>query len=58
MTQFPMFNDIDVGLGEKWIDDLQIEARMDDDVESDEEIMLNAYRCCKRDINETREKVL
>jgi hypothetical protein len=49
-----MFNDIDVGLGEKWIDDLQIEARMDDDVESDEEIMFNAYRACKRDIYETR----
>ena len=38
MDEFCMYQDKEVGLGEKWISDLQIEARMDDDVDTDEDI--------------------
>ena len=57
MVNFPMFSDKDIGLEEPWIQNLHIEARMDDDVESDEEIMHNALACCKRDIKEAVEKI-
>ena len=38
MEEFPLFTDVAVGLGEGWVTDLAIESRMDDDVDTDEDI--------------------
>ena len=38
IDEFPLYADKDVGLAEQWIADLQIEARMDDDVDTDDDI--------------------
>ena len=38
VEEFPLFTDKEVGLAEGWVTDLAIEARMDDDVDTDEDI--------------------
>ena len=41
-----------VGLAVDWVGDLQIEARMDDDVDTDEEIYSNAQDAIRGDYKE------
>ena len=50
--EFRLYDDKDVGLDEQWISDLQIEARMDDDVDTDEEIYNNAQNAIRNDFKE------
>merc|ERR1712228_926827 len=52
--EFPLYYDSDVGLADKWISDLQIEARMDDDVDTDDEIYRNAQNAIRNDCKETQ----
>ena len=40
--RFPLFNDADIGLDNELIKECQIEARIDDDCDTDEEIMRQA----------------
>merc|ERR1712151_248519 len=52
VEEFPLYNDDQVGLSDTWISDLQIEARMDDDVDTDEEIHRNAANAIRNDCKE------
>jgi hypothetical protein len=56
LVDFKLFSDKDVGL-EDWMTEFQIEARGDDDVETDEEIMDNAIKAVSRDFLDARHKV-
>ena len=47
--EFPLFYDEEVGLSACWISACQIEARIDDDVDTDEEIMESALKTCDKD---------
>ena len=47
---FPLFDDADVGLDIDLVNELTIEAMIDNDVDSDEDIMHNAKVCCQEDI--------
>ena len=49
--EFPLFSDYEIGLGHTWITDRQIEARIDDDVDTDDDVMDSANRACARDFN-------
>jgi hypothetical protein len=53
---FPLFDDAEVGLDQFFVADHSIEQQMDDDVASDDEIMGNAMRCCRRDVREAIDK--
>ena len=37
--KFPLFSDVEVGLSATFISERQIEARLDDDVDTDDDIM-------------------
>ena len=50
--EFPLHDDKEVGLGEQWILDHTVEARMDDDVDTDEEIYTNAQNSIRLDCKE------
>ena len=52
LDEFPLYNDDQVGVVESWVADLQIEARMDDDVDTDDEIYNNAQRAIRNDCKE------
>ena len=52
IEEFPVYKDDFIGLGESWVSDCQIEARMDDDVDTDEEIFNNASDACYGDYKE------
>lgn len=41
VDEFPLFTDKEIGLGEGWVTDLAIEAREDDDVQTDDEVYDN-----------------
>jgi hypothetical protein len=49
MEECPLYADKDVGLAEKWVSDLQIEARRDDDVDTDDEVYDHARDAVRND---------
>ena len=53
-TDFRLFNDSDIGLDKKNFMDRLMEIKMDDDVDTDEDIYENAMRACSKDFNDTR----
>ena len=54
---FKLFMDSEIGLDSEMLTQLQIETRMDDDVETDDEIYDNARKACSRDFLDARNKV-
>ena len=55
--KFPLFSDVEVGLSATFISERQIEARLDDDVDTDDDIMASANHTCKRDVEFARWKL-
>ena len=47
--EFPMYHEMDIGLEEPWVSDKHIEMRLDDDVESDSDILKRAKSMAYRD---------
>ena len=47
--EFPMYHEKDIGLEEPWVSDKHIEMRLDDDVESDSDILKRAKSMAYRD---------
>ena len=66
MINFPMFHDYQIGLSEgpkckgedKFIQNLFIEQTMDDDVETDDEILKNAKGTCTNDLDHALDNLL
>ena len=54
---FNLFQDKDIGFGETWILDTQIEARHDDDVDTDEDVHERAQMKVKSDLKITERKL-
>ena len=54
---FRLFKDSDVGLGEAWILDTQIESRHDDDVETDTDVYERAQNMIAADLKMTERNV-
>jgi len=57
IKRFPLYDDKDIGLGVKWMQECQIEARMDDDVDTDDDVMNNALNACANDTFQTKQKL-
>lgn len=47
---FPLFHDHEIGLGTPLLEQNCIEASMDDDVASDDNIISSAFRSCRSDV--------
>ena len=66
MINFPMYFDHQIGLSEvpeckdedKFVQTLFIEKTMDDDVETDDEILKNARNTCSNDLGHALDNIL
>ena len=57
VEEFPLFTDKEIGLGEGWVTDLAIEAREDDDVQTDDEVYDNCMNSIKRELKRAETRV-
>ena len=58
IIEFPLYHDSEIGLFDEAFTSLQIDSMMDEDVDTDEDAMNNAIKCCSRDFISTKHYLL
>ena len=55
IVEFPLYQDAEIGLFEDVFVKMQIAATIDEDLDTDEDVLINAKNCCSRDFLQTKQ---